>query len=538
MAEKKGETKKKPAAKKASAQAKRPIHPASEKLPIEKPRAAAKTEALLLDADNVTATASSYITVEYLPEAKNFAPRKNIHARKIIPDVPEGDQVSDNNPTPPLALDMAETLALRAMMGGGDGLGDQPLANTDNITLVTNVQLSDLATADTASHVCEPSVATNGDVVLYTGNWFAAVSFDGGQTFQYIDPRETFPDPPGMKFCCDQIVHYIKKIDTFVWLLQYSRNQSGENIQRLAFATTADVRERRWRIFDISSQSVAAPGMWLDYPDLAVGTNMLYMTSNAFVGNAWRQSVLVRLPLSGIASGNITAQKTSSPTHPSFRVAQNCATRAFWASHNTTSSLRVFSWGENEPQPSFRDVTIPTWANGPYRSITPDDHNWLGRCDRRLVGAAKTGNEIWFAWCSGPGGANNRPHPFVQIARIRATSLNLIESINLWDAESAISYAALATNAKGEVGVSYMIGGGIRYPTHVVGILTGTRKEVVTFTGERGPDDNQWGDYLTVRRHSPNGNLFSASGFILQTGDSNSDAVPSFTIFGRSGDIP
>ena len=82
-----------------------------------------------------------------------------------------------------------------------------------------------------------------------------------------------------------------------------------------------------------------------------------------------------------------------------------------------------------------------------------------------------------------------------------------------------------------------MIGGGTRFPTHVVGILTGTRRQVTTFTSARGPADNKWGDYLTVRRNYANEKLFCATGYTLQSGVGASDATPHFTVFGRSTDI-
>jgi hypothetical protein len=170
-------------------------------------------------------------------------------------------------------------------------------------------------------------------------------------------------------------------------------------------------------------------------------------------------------------------------------------------------------------------------------SITPDNRNWLNRADPRILGATKVGSELWFAWGSASGGANNRPHPFVQIARINANNFNLIQSINLWDPNSAICYAALTTNSGREVGVSYMIGGGTRFPTHVVGMLTGTRRDVTTFTSARGPIDRKWGDYLTIRRHYPNQRLFAATGYTLQSGSGRSDATPNFSIFGRTGGV-
>ena len=115
-------------------------------------------------------------------------------------------------------------------------------------------------------------------------------------------------------------------------------------------------------------------------------------------------------------------------------------------------------------------------------------------------------------------GSNNRPKPFVQIAKIDVTNMTLVENINVFDSQSASCYGALGTNANGEVGISYMIGGGPRFPTNVVGILTGTRKDVVLAASDRGPlpapdsGKGEWGDYLTVRRVFPNQKLFAATG--------------------------
>lgn len=412
------------------------------------------------------------------------------------------------------------------------------MALTDTITLVKNVQLNDVATADTASHVCEPSAAINGKVVFYTGNWFAAVSTDGGTTFKYIDPYTTFPNPPGMAFCCDQVVQYVESIDTFVWLLQYTKDSSGKNVQRIAYATTANVKTGSWRFFDITPASLGlAAGLWLDFPDLAVGTKMLYMSTNAFAGRVWRASAVVRIKLSSFPSGTLSAARTVSTTHPSLRVAQNCGATAYFVAHNSTSSLRVFSWKESAAAPTVKDVTVASWSAAPCSSTTPDGRKWLQRADGRHTGATLAGTEIWFAWGSAQGGANARPNPFVQIARIKAATMALVENINLWDSNSAIFFAGLSTNANAEVGASYTIGGGTRFPTHVVGILTGTRREVTAFASTRGPADDKWGDYLTVRRNYPNQKLFCATGYSLQSGAGSSDATPNLTIFGRSGDV-
>jgi hypothetical protein len=475
------------------------------------------------------------VKIRYIDEPYKFSEARNkdeIHPRKVIPKVPAGQKVLDMQPTMPMSLE--ETTPIAALAKAKVS----PMTPADTITLVKNVQLNDVATADTASHVCEPSAAINGSVVFYTGNWFAAVSTNGGTTFKFVDPFTTFPNPPGMGFCCDQVVHYIKSIDTFIWLLQYARDSSGQNILRIAYATTARVRTGTWRFFDITPASLGlGTGIWLDFPDLADGQNMLYMTTNCFAGSTWQASAVARIELTSFTSGTLSASRTVSSTHPSLRVAQNCGTTAYFVAHNSTSSLRVFSWKESSPTPTSTDVTVATWSSGPYSSITPDGRNWLQRADGRHTGATLAGNELWFAWGSAKGGVNARPNPFAQIARINATTMTLIENINLWDPNSAIFYVGLSTNANNEVGASHMIGGGTRFPTHVVGFLTGTRRQATTFTGTRGPSDNKWGDYLTVRRNYANQKLFCATGYTLQSGAGTSDATPNLTIFGRSTEV-
>ena len=501
---------------------------------LQSPHAFAATASLATG--KVETLKAQEIKVRYIDEAYKFSAARNkdeIHPRKVLPKPPVGPKVLDMLPTAPLAFEESvPEAAIAAALAS-------PLAPTDTISIVKNVQLNDVATSDTASHVCEPSAAINGNVVFYTGNWFAAVSTDGGTTFKFVDPFTTFPNPPGMGFCCDQVVHYVKSIDTFFWLLQYTRDSTGKNIQRIAFATTARVKTGSWRFFDITPASLGLPaGIWLDFPDLATGTNMLYMTSNAFTtAGAWRACAVVRIKLSSFTTGTLSATRSVSNTHPSLRVAQNCGMTAFFVAHNNTSSLRVFTWPEGSAAPTSTNVTVASWSSGPYGSVTPDGRNWLARADGRHTGATLAGNELWFAWGSAKGGANARPQPFIQIARINATTMSLIENINLWDPNSALCYCALGTNANNEVGASYMIGGGPRFPTHVVAILTGTPRNVTTFTSTRGPSDNKWGDYLTARRNYANERLFCVTGYTLQSGAGTSDATPNLTIYGRSTEI-
>ena len=476
------------------------------------------------------------IVVRHLEVPAPRETRRRIHPRRTLRRVKEGKERAFHSVTAPVMFHPARSLAAAIR------------AATDEVALVTNTPLVHPSEQRLASSVGEPSTAINGRVVMYTGNWYSARSVDAGQTFQFIDPFTSFPDPPNLAFCCDQVVNYIAAIDTFVWLLQYGVNDGPEvdNIQRLAFAKTADVEAGRWKLLDITTASLGAAGEFMDFPDLAVGDNFLYVTTNLF--NAAGRSTgaaVIRIRFDSLGAAQPTAQHFVSRELDSFRVAQNTGPTAFFAAHADTSTLRVFAWPEAQAAPNPTDVGVSRWIGGAgYQSRTPDGGRWLDRIDPRITGAARASDELWFAW-SVDKNSNHRPQPFVQIARIDATNLTLLENINIFDPDSAIAYGGLSSNAAGEVGISYVIGGGTRFPSHMVGILTGTRRDVQVNAGARAPLDGQWGDYLAVRpvySGPPNNqrtNLFSASGYTMNgAGDgSNRDATPRFVVFGRAGDV-
>ncbi|MBA5800318.1 hypothetical protein [Rhizobium changzhiense] len=461
----------------------------------------------------------------YLDEAKRFNRNKRIHRRKVIPELAFGEVIGDAQPTRPLALD-------------GSGGQAHPIALAEAapppINFDYNAQISDVGTADTASHVCEPTVAQNGNIIFVTGNWFACVSTDGGQNYSFVDPSRSFPDPPNSRFCCDQIAIYSSHTDLFFWLLQYSEDDKGENVQRIAYASTADVVAGTWNFFDISSKALGFKGAWLDYPDLAVSSTFLYMTTNAFRGNQWAGTAIARVSLASIVNGAITAEKVISKTLFNFRVAQQPEGTVYWASHVTNSRIQVYAWPDASPTATSFEIDVPTFnSDQPYRSTTPDNRDWLERVDRRMTGGTQAGQQLFFAWTAGAGGVNARPNPYVQIACVDIATRALLDSINLWDPVDAIACAALGTNGENEVGISYSIGGPGRFPSHIVGILTNPPTYKLTFAGQRGPNDRKWGDYLSVRRCHPDNNRFIASGYTLVNAAGNNDATPNITIFGR-----
>ena len=181
---------------------------------------------------------------------------KRIHPRHLLPLISEGAERDVHSVSKEIRL----APAFMAARAAGD-----------EIKLLRNTELTGPATNSTASNVGEPSCAIKGDVVLYTGNWYAAVSTDGGATFQYMDPETAFPRPsPNIRFCCDQVVQYVPELDMFVLLLRVG-SEVGDNIRELASAEAPIVARGRWKVFDITTAMLGVPGAFLDFPDLAIG---------------------------------------------------------------------------------------------------------------------------------------------------------------------------------------------------------------------------------------------------------------------------
>src|SRR5687768_10003084 len=63
--------------------------------------------------------------------------------------------------------------------------GFEASTGTGPVSIIRNTVLTAAASNNATSIVTEPSVATHDAIVLYTGNWFAALSTDGGTIFRY-----------------------------------------------------------------------------------------------------------------------------------------------------------------------------------------------------------------------------------------------------------------------------------------------------------------------------------------------------------------
>jgi uncharacterized repeat protein (TIGR01451 family) len=399
--------------------------------------------------------------------------------------------------------------------------GDPPAIQFDRNT---SLGLTSGTTNGTAGSIAEPSGASSGGgVVFATANWTAAYSTDGGATFTQLDPTTIFPSD-AVGFCCDQVVQYVPSIDRFIWVLQ-------GNGYRLASASPSDIINSggtAWTYWNLTPSIFGAlTGTGFDYPDVSVGNNSLYVSWDAGfpcpTNCNWGFQV-ARISLSAIqASGTISIDFTDPANGRDAwgsHLMQDTGNESFWAGHEENDIVRVFSLAENSNTYFWRDVGINGWPNNALSSLTPDNQNWLtgsnGFPGNAIIGATRTGNDLWFAWMAGTDRGFTQPH-IEMISVDRGRNFQKTQQVQIWNDNYAFGYPALATNGcTGEVGLSFEFGGGGNYENHVVGFWGDFVAYITTGTNV---GTTRFGDYVSIRQapvtEEAPGNLFDAFGYGL-----------------------
>lgn len=404
----------------------------------------------------------------------------------------------------------------------------------------------------------DPTAAASGtssNVVLATGNLYMKYSTDGGTTFTTITNLSTvFGDQPDGGYCCDQVVHYIPSIDRFVWLIQTNRGKDATgaltaNRLRIAWARPADVAANfntAWTWFDVTSGFLGLGNDWLDFPDLSTSDGYLYASVDDVTAGGL---VVMRISYKDmqLAPGNVVTWDFTHPNDAKSAVAshlvQNAAGAMYWAGHDDTSHLRVFSWADGANSYSW-SAPKPhnTYSNTNYTSKAPDGQYWYAPRPNgdNVTTAVHRPGELWFAWTAGRD--TNFAHPYVVIAQLNDSSLDVVRELEVWNPDHTYAYPALAVNpASAEVAISLMWGGGGKYyMNHAVGFLGDfvvwiTTASDATFSldsttpGITGCDDasggavagrcTRSGDYLSLRRVGNSSGLFGTLGYEIRLVD-------------------
>ncbi len=421
-------------------------------------------------------------------------------------------------------------------------------------------------TLNATSVVAEPSVANIGSAVLETGNWFAAVSTDGGNSFGYLDPFTAFPSVYG-GFCCDQSVLYDPSRNLMFWTLMYVPNGTG-NIIRLAIAHGEAALETTpipFYSYGFSPQALGFPdGDWYDYPQIALSSNYLYLTANVFRsdGLTFDGTVVLRMPLDGLAAGLSFSYSAFITGYFNATPVQRAADTMYWATQADTTTMHVYRWPESSPQPTAVNITHTSYPDpsnaANYTCPVNGTQDWCGRLDDRVQTGWLSDGMLGFVWNApkGTGGFGTFNYPYVQFLFVNSYTLTNVGESTMWNSAYAYAYPSAGPNAWGHVAGTVFYGGGTTPPTLAAFIwdnyssppypqIPATWDIYSVAVSSQGPTEptcpNCWGDYLsaTMDRTSVFSRfIWAATGYTLQGGGTNSNVHPYYLRFGRAANDP
>jgi Viral BACON domain len=414
-----------------------------------------------------------------------------------------------------------------------------------------NMTSSEVSTTQ-RSTVQEPSVVNLDSAVFYTGNWYAAKSSNGGNTFTYVNPYTFFPSVNG-GFCCDQVTAYAPTQDMAIWGLQYIKDSTSGTLRVARAVGSAGVANDNWVYYDFTPQMVGfTSGNWFDFPSMTVGSNYLYVTSNVFStsNDNFAGSVVMRLPLANLAAGTgFNFNYFATTAVGSMKCTEGATTTMYLAAFLTTTQMRIHRWDESSNTISWDDVNLNafTYLNRNGVATGPDGTNWAARADSRPGAAYVAGGIIGVMFMARQDGTF--PFPYTIHARFNQSNRALVTQGQIWHNNFAWMYPSGTPNTAGNLAGTMQVGGGLAangfpYPGTQVWIIDDIQPMINNTVGafyflsssNAGPTNNAWGDFFTVRRHKSFPNSWVASSFSLSNGGTGSSTVPNYLWFGRGRD--
>jgi hypothetical protein len=384
--------------------------------------------------------------------------------------------------------------------------------------------------ASNSSFVQEPSTDANGSNIFQTGNWYATRSTNNGASWTALNPFTIF----GSGFCCDQVTQYDPATGRQFWLLQYSDHLV------LANASAAGANAfTNWCWYNITPAwygQLATTA--LDYNDMTIGNNFVYISTNLFPSGGGSASGLIRLPSAAMAScvgfnfnflaraDNFTFKLTPGSTDTLYFGSN-------WGQANG-SSFRLFAWAESSTSYSFWDRTVAAYTfytrNSGQNCASADGvvTNWCQFADSRVLGAYRAAGVLGFSFNARQDASH--PFPYSRIVWFNESSKAYIGAGDLYATWGAIQFLSLAPNNAGRVGGVYAWGGGTG-TTHYYPGTAAYSTAATTIEGNSNfflwGDGNtctygglwRWGDYLTARTYKANPATWIAAGFAIKGGN-------------------
>lgn len=408
------------------------------------------------------------------------------------------------------------------------------------------------------SAIGEPSGDSAGHLRFHTGNWYAAVSSNTGATWNFVNPFTMF----GSGFCCDQVVIYDPGRNAWFWLLQY-------NDGHLVLANSTDLVH--WCSYTWRPASFGLTGE-LDYNDLALTTNYIYIVSNYFPSGGGSGSIVARLPIDPqlTCSGFNYGWFARTDLGFTWKPVSGATDVLYWGTNwfgTLGSSFRVFKWAENSNTIFWSDRTLGTTfaffnRNSGQNCGSQDGvvKNWCQFADSRVLGGARYSDpsgtaRLVFSFNAKQGGPFNLPYPYTERVHFREFDFAYIGSDRIYAGWSAFLFTSLATNSRGHIGMTTLFGGGTGTTHYFPGGAILLNDDVSPYqpwnigfnalgSGNACNDSGIYrsGDFLTTRAYRPTNTVFLGYDFVLTANAGSCGSAASVTayevLFGRTRDLP
>lgn len=393
------------------------------------------------------------------------------------------------------------------------------------------------------STINEPSVAQGGKNVFFTGNWYAGYSTNGGSSFVYLNPYRDMTD-----FCCDQDVVYDPGHDVFFWYRQGVKNTTTKQSRfRLGVSRNFGAGGCYYN-FEPKGVNSGWSGNWFDYPQLSLGANYLYISTNVFnfdtPDNGYVRTVILRFPLDKLTACAGFGYNYFTYDEGWGGLAQGLGTTMYAGTHRgTTDSFRVYWWPESSNDIFNKDVGIPGWTfeNSDATCAAPGG-NWCGRGDSRVLAGWVANGTVAFLWNAKEGGGF--PQPYINAVAFAQSTLDVLAGNPgrplVWNDSIAIQYPSASPNARGDVAINFTYATASKNPTAAFAIADDfispppgwTFFDIRAGTHSAGA----WGDYTRIRPMYPAGIGWTVASHTQQGGNTGARTEPRFSIVGRQRD--
>lgn len=359
-----------------------------------------------------------------------------------------------------------------------------------------------------ADTINEPSVGSDGSKVLETWNWYSGISTNGGSTWTYYDPKTLFSNDYG-GWCCDSHAIYVPSRNIFIWILLYPPDTNGGALRLVVFDGGADLAATTYHYWDLTPQQAGAgTGDWYDFPAIGFSNNDFYLQANkAHSGQkVTYQTTYMRFSLDDLvklAGQTLPYGYLDLPGVSTVAFSQGATGTMYFAGHLSTSTLRVFHIDEGSNTVFWDDVNHVSYPSGGYSCPRTGaaDSNWCARSDDRLLGGWVSNGVIGFSW-NAPQGQwgfqGSAPYPYTDIVRINEISKTEIDDPVVWNQNYAYMYMSHYPNSNGDLGGTFMYGGGSLYESGGAYIWDGSGRDFVGLVSST-QDTTNGGDFLAAR---------------------------------------